>query len=172
MPALGHIRPVGSRFKYRITRRCCRTIFPLRSKISAERGVGNRRVTFMKYVFLYFILCFFCSSSFGENLGYSGFNKEGETVEETLARLIKDKSFSVYDHDGWTIASSNEGVMYSFTPSSHPAYPAYVKRDVIERNGAIYIDMSVRCGASKKVCDDLVRSFQELNKKIMQSMGG
>lgn len=139
---------------------------------AGEPGVGNRRVTFMKYVFLYFILCFFCSSSFGENLGYSGFNKEGETVEETLARLIKDKSFSVYDHDGWTIASSNEGVMYSFTPSSHPAYPAYVKRDVIERNGAIYIDMSVRCGASKKVCDDLVRSFQELNKKIMQSMGG
>lgn len=109
---------------------------------------------------------------YGDDLGYAGHNKEGQSVGEKLSELKGDKFFNVYEQGGWTIATSQDGVMYSFTPTNHPAHPAYVERRVIERDGAIYIDMSARCGASKAACDDLVRSFQELNKKIIQNMGG
>ncbi|MEP1446223.1 MAG: molecular chaperone DnaJ [Paraglaciecola sp.] len=115
------------------------------------------------------MLSFSCAHS--DELGYDGYNSDGKTVEEKLNELKNDKSFNVYEQGSWIIASSQEGVMFSFTPSNHPAHPAYVERHVIERDGAIYIDMSARCGASKENCDELVRSFQELNKKIMQNMG-
>ena len=123
-----------------------------------------------KYVAI-FIFGLFSLVSSAEELGYSGYKKEGKSVEDTLNDLKNDESFEVYVQGGWTIASSKVGVMYSFTPSDHPAHPSYVERRVIERDGSIYINMSARCGASKDVCDDLVRSFQELNKKIIESMG-
>ena len=126
----------------------------------------------MKYLLSFLLFGLFSSFTYGDDLGYEGQNKEGVSVDEKLTELRSDKSFSVYEQDGWIIASTKEGVMYSFTPTKHPAHPAYVERRVIERDGAVYIDMSTRCGASKSACDDLVRSFQELNKKIMQSMGG
>ena len=124
-----------------------------------------------KYIMI-FIFGLFSLASSAEELGYSGYKTEGKSVEETLSDLKNDKSYEVYVQGGWTIASSKEGVMYSFTPSDHPAHPSFVERRVIERDGSIYIDMSARCGASKEVCDDLVRSFQELNKKIIESIGG
>ncbi len=74
---------------------------------------------------------------YGEDLGYAGHNKEGRSVGEKLSELKDDKSFNVYEQGGWTIASSQDGVMYSFTPTNHPAHPAYVDRRVIERDGAI-----------------------------------
>ncbi|MBB1400095.1 molecular chaperone DnaJ [Pseudoalteromonas sp. SG44-8] len=124
----------------------------------------------MKYIIATILLTLFTSYSYSDDLGYDGFNAEGKSVEQTLEDLKNDKSFSVQEQDGWVIASSNQGVMFSFTPKNHDAHPAYVERRVIEREGAIHIAMSVRCGASKEACDALVKSFQELNKKIMESM--
>ena len=131
-----------------------------------------KRVISMKYLLSLIAIGLLPCLVYGEDLGYTGHNKEGQSVGEKLNDLKGDKSFSVYEKNGWTIASSQAGVIYSFTPINHPAHPAYVERRVIERDGTIYIDMSARCGASKVACDDLVKSFQELNKKIIQSMGG
>ena len=106
-----------------------------------------------------------------DGLGYQGYNKEGEAVGETLTRLKSDPSVQVRTDRGWTIVTSESGrIIWSFTPVDHPAHPSFVKREVIEKDGAIYIDTSARCGAEKSVCDKLVQDFIDLNNKIRESM--
>lgn len=108
-----------------------------------------------------------------ENLGYQGQNPEGESVEEVLLRLESDPNVDVRNERGWKVAAIESGrILYSFTPENHPAHPSYVKREVVEKNGTIYIETNARCGAKKSICDQLVRDFIELNNKVKNIMQG
>lgn len=114
-----------------------------------------------------------CTTATGKDdgLGYQGYSKEGEAVGETLTRLKSDPNVKVRTDRGWTIVTSESGrIIWSFTPVDHPAHPAYVKREVIEKDGTIYIDTSARCGAEKSVCDKLVQDFIDLNNKVRENM--
>lgn len=114
-----------------------------------------------------------CASIEKSEMGYEGYKRSVETVEETLVRLRKDPFISVRKDRGWTIATKEAGgVVWSFTPLEHPAHPSFVKREVIEKDGSIYIDTSARCGAQKHVCDKLVQDFIQLNNKVRESMSG
>jgi hypothetical protein len=74
---------------------------------------------------------------------------------------------------GWTIANDSAAMaIWSFAPADNAAYPAAVKRQIENRDGGTFINMSVRCEASKAACDDLVRSFQALNEQVVQSLKG
>jgi len=73
---------------------------------------------------------------------------------------------------GWTIASEKGDstfVIWSFAPEGYPAYPAAVKRSLVQRDGSLWIEMNVQCEASKDACDNLVRQFQELNARLRES---
>ena len=70
-------------------------------------------------------------------------------------------------HDGWIVArDAAKRAIWTFAPKDDPAYPAVVKRTVVERNGELFMDMGVLCGASKMVCDDFVRKFMRLNEEM------
>ncbi len=128
-----------------------------------------------KFIVLVFISVFLgaCASDPKDELGYDGFNRGGETVEETLSRLREDPSVSIRNERGWTVATKESGrIIWSFTPTEHPAHPSFVKREVIEKDGSIYIDTSARCGAQKSVCDQLVQDFVELNNNVRKQMSG
>ena len=61
---------------------------------------------------------------------------------------------------GWDIATDGAArTIWSFSPDDYPAYPAVVKRQVVQDAGKVFIKISVHCEASKAVCDDLVRTF-------------
>jgi hypothetical protein len=65
---------------------------------------------------------------------------------------------------GWTIATDEAAyTIWSFAPPSYPAYPAMVKRQVIPQGTGSSIVMSAHCEASKPACDDLVRTFSQMN---------
>jgi len=115
-----------------------------------------------------------CASTTRESdLGYEGFNKADSSVEATLEKLKVDPRVSIRNNNGWTIATLDTGrVLWSFTPKGHPAHPSFVKREVIEKDGSVYIDTTARCSAEKSVCDQLVRDFIELNNKIQRNMSG
>lgn len=68
----------------------------------------------------------------------------------------------------WTIIVQQQPrALWSFPDARHPAYPAAVRREVVTGpDGKVYVRMQVLCEASKHACDDLVRSFQALNKQI------
>jgi hypothetical protein len=77
------------------------------------------------------------------------------------------------DRDGWIAFDekvADNTVLWVFVPQTHPAYPATVKRTVIENDGKLYIDMRILCGAQKSVCDDLVRDFTALNEQMRREI--
>lgn len=120
------------------------------------------------------ILLFGCgaTSPMKEDLGYQGQNKEGLAVSQLLEKLKSDPNVQVREERGWQIAEvKSERALYSFTPTNHPAHPSYVKREVVEKDGSIYLETTARCGAEKSVCDQLVRDFIELNNKVKSSIG-
>lgn len=72
---------------------------------------------------------------------------------------------------GWTIFEDPaHRTIWSFAPKANPAYPSAVRREMTEKDGAWYVNMSVQCEASKKACDQLVRDFQQLNQKMRQAI--
>ena len=95
------------------------------------------------------------------------------TVEEALA-AVKTKpgvQVEIAQPDGWTIVNEPANVQWSFTPSSHPANPAVVRRELKANGGGdLSIQMSALCQAEKAECDKLLEDFKELNERIRQSV--
>ncbi len=95
------------------------------------------------------------------------------SVDAALAALRSKTGVELSNQDGWTIANdAAEMTIWSFPPPEHAAYPSAVKRQIVERAGAINMEMNVLCEATKAACDDLVRAFQELNAQMRANMQG
>jgi hypothetical protein len=95
------------------------------------------------------------------------------TVSVALAALHAKPGVRFSVQDGWTVAFDEpEMTLWSFPPPGQPAYPSAVKRQIVRENGVLVLHMNVSCGASKAVCDDLVRSFQQLNAQMIASLRG
>ena len=85
--------------------------------------------------------------------------------------LRADPGVVFQKHDGWIVArDAGKRAIWTFAPKDDLAYPAVVKRTVVERNGALMMDMGVLCGASKVVCDDFVRRFLRLNDEMAHAV--
>ena len=123
-----------------------------------------------------FSLLIGCASTEQESLGYKGKKKsssENPGALKTLENLRNNPDATFRNNNGWVIINIDNGdekSIYSFTPESHPAYPAIVKREVIEKDGSIHLEMTAKCGASKKVCDDLIQQFVALNNNVRQAV--
>lgn len=95
------------------------------------------------------------------------------TVAEALAALKAKPGvqIEVTKPDAWTIVNEPGDVQWSFTPSSHSAYPAVVRRALkVNAEGGLYIEMSALCQAEKAPCDKLLEDFKELNERMRQSV--
>ncbi len=107
----------------------------------------------------------------GEDVSSIGY----ASVSEAFEALKADPGSKVEESDGWIVVSTKENgnyVLWSFTPSSHPAHPAAVKREIVERDGAIHISMNALCEASKTACDALIEEFKHLNEEIGRRIRG
>jgi hypothetical protein len=93
------------------------------------------------------------------------------TVAAALADLRSKPGVVFTTKDGWTVASDEATTtLWSFSPAGYPAYPAAVKRQFVQENGQLSLKMNVQCEASKAACDDLVRTFQNLNAAMIADM--
>lgn len=93
------------------------------------------------------------------------------TVAAALAGLRARPGMDISVQQGWTVMNEKAtNTFWSFAPADHPAYPAAVKRKIVEVNGALTMQMQVLCEATKAACDDLVRSFQKLTAEMSKSL--
>jgi hypothetical protein len=93
------------------------------------------------------------------------------SVAEALSDLRSRKDVTVTVVDGWIVADEAAArTIWSFPPPGHPAYPAAVKRQIIQQADGAYMNMTVHCEASKQACDDLVRTFNQLNDQMKASL--
>ena len=115
-------------------------------------------------------------SGSNKELGYQGYkSSESKTPEaiQILEELKKRSEANFRNSQGWIIVNidtAEEKAIWSFTPESHPAYPSIVKREVIQKDGSIYIDTTGSCGAEKEICDKLVQDFIDLNNKVTEEV--
>lgn len=104
-------------------------------------------------------------------LGYQGKSNDGLSPDALLSKLKSDGETQIREERGWIVAASDKlRTVWSFPPKGHPAYPSYVKREVVEKDGSIYIETNVRCGAEKSKCDKLVKDFIELNNRVQSEI--
>jgi len=96
-------------------------------------------------------------------------------IEAQMA-LESKPGISIRHEQGWTIVKDlkdSQGLaLWSFTPPDHPAHPSAVKRVIFQKDGKVWMDMAVSCGASKEVCDSLVRQFHGVTERVQQSLQG
>ena len=93
------------------------------------------------------------------------------TVAEALAGLKAKKDAAVSENEGWTIIQLIEGEnssTWSFTPASHPAYPALFKDDVIKIKDSITFNHQTLCEAEEIECDKFVLQSKEFNKRFIK----
>ena len=87
-----------------------------------------------------------------------------ETVAEALAALRSRSGVIFTTENNWLIATDEAAyTIWSFAPRGYPAYPAVVKRQVVSLPVGSRAEMSVLCEASKEACDNLVRTFAQIN---------
>jgi hypothetical protein len=96
------------------------------------------------------------------------------SVSEALSALKgADGNGTVVTHmDGWVVINEPmAGAQWSFTPASHAAHPAVVRRSV-RRNadGALSVETVSLCEASDAACAQLLQDFATLNDRITQSV--
>ena len=89
---------------------------------------------------------------------------EYPSVAAALQALHARPDVAFTTESGWTIATDEAAyTIWSFAPPSYPAYPAMVKRQASPQGTGSSIVLSVHCEASKAACDDLVRTFSQMN---------
>lgn len=100
----------------------------------------------------------------GRGVGYP-------TVAAALDALKARGDVSISVQGGWTIAEDQAAhVIWSFTPPDHPAHPAVVRRALVQKDGALNMDMTALCQASKEACDKLMGEFKALNARMSAEM--
>jgi len=92
-------------------------------------------------------------------------------VGEARRALLAKPGVQAREQQGWLIVDDRaEQTVWSFTPAGHQAYPAAVKRVIVQRESGIYLDMRVLCQAEKAPCDRLVEEFKQLNDELGRDM--
>lgn len=96
---------------------------------------------------------------------------EYESVTEALRALRTKPNVQISVQNGWTIVEeSADHAIWSFAPDAHPAFPAVVKRKVVEKDGMVSIKTDVACEATKSNCDALVREFMQMNQDVRREL--
>ena len=96
------------------------------------------------------------------------------SVDAALTALKNDPNAVVREQGGWTIIQTKESdksmSIWSFSPPSHPAHPAAVKRTVYEKDGAVMMRTNALCQASKAECDKLMAEFADMERQMQERM--
>ena len=91
--------------------------------------------------------------------------------EAALAALRAKPGVSIREENDWIVVQDpGENAFWSIAGPKNPAHPSAVKRSFKERDGAMYLEMKVKCGAPKETCDELVRSFLDLNERMKEAI--
>lgn len=74
--------------------------------------------------------------------------------------------------EDWVIVKVNtadEKAIWSFPPVYHPAYPAAVRREIINSDGRIRINTHMNCASAAELCELLFRDFIAISEQVLGS---
>ena len=105
-------------------------------------------------------------SSPASSIGY-------DSVQQAFDAVSADPEASRSEYEGWALftqKADGKYILWSFTPEEHPGHPSAVRREVMRKDGEVFISMGVLCYSSQRDCDDLVEQFQQINARIKQKL--
>jgi len=83
------------------------------------------------------------------------------SVQAAFEALKARKDVRMTSQDGWTIIEDPvNSTLWSFVPASNPAYPAVIRRQIVEREGRKAVGMSALCQGPRAACDKLVEEMR------------
>jgi len=87
------------------------------------------------------------------------------TVQAAFEGLKARPGVRMRVHEGWTIIDDTPNqTLWSFAPPEHPAYPAVIRRQIIEREGRKSVGMSALCQGPRAACDKLVEEMRAVSE--------
>lgn len=93
------------------------------------------------------------------------------SVAAALDALKARPGVAVTVQEGWTIADDKaNGTLWSFAPEWHPAYPAVVRRTVVNADGQPLIKMNTLCQGAREACDALADEFRRVNAALQEAL--
>lgn len=126
-------------------------------------------------VFSTVIMCFCISiTAVAKNSPQLSDQKPQKSVADTYADLKSQAKNNpsaveiITSPDGWQVVYEKKidrTVVWSFTPKTEKAYPAFVRREVTAKDGLV---MRVVCEAKKQDCDTLVETFNRMNAEAIE----
>jgi len=94
------------------------------------------------------------------------------SVAAAREALLTDPAAAARDQQGWTVFASRENgaaVEWFFTPETYVAYPAVIKRTVVEESGVGMIDIAALCETPQETCDRLIEDFRQTHKVVIDA---
>jgi hypothetical protein len=95
------------------------------------------------------------------------------TVQDAYDALSADPTATQSVYDGWTVFNQKvDGryIIWSFTPVDHPVHPSAVRREIVKKDGEVYISMDVLCQSSRFDCDQLIEQFKQINQNLQRRL--
>jgi hypothetical protein len=94
--------------------------------------------------------------------GYAGYN-------QALAGLRAKSSMTERQEKGWIVFMSRDRIeSWSFTSPGHYAHPSYARRKAVQKGADWSVKTDMQCGATKPVCDRLMREYLDLDKRMKE----
>jgi hypothetical protein len=96
-------------------------------------------------------------------------------VQEAYDALESNPSAKQTEYEGWSIFNIKQDgkyILWSFTPEDHSAHPSAIRREVVSKDGEVFISMSALCHSDQVSCDRLIDEFKVINENIKARMRG
>jgi len=96
-----------------------------------------------------------------------------DTVQDAYDALSADPGATQSEYDGWTVFNQKidgKYIIWSFTPVDHPVHPSAVRREVMKKDGQVYISMDVLCHSDPLDCDQLIEQFKQINENLRRRL--
>ena len=103
----------------------------------------------------------------GENANGIGYATPQAALEALRTR--KDVDFAVQNK--WlVIRDTPNQAIWSFAPPDHPAYPAVIKRALVNKDGREQMATSALCRAKRAACDKMMAEVRATDDKMKESL--
>ena len=100
---------------------------------------------------------------------YTGVTKDG--IDSVYKEAMSKPGIVVIEeHDYKKITVASERITYFFTLPAHPAHPAVVIQEVVQENGAIYLQAKGITAGDRKIFEQWLRNFEQMHSRVRKQM--
>lgn len=96
---------------------------------------------------------------------------EFPSVAAARKALQSEPGMTSTTYEGWTVfEDASRKTQWAFAPDTSDAHPAAIRRAAVERNGRLVIEISLICEGAKDACGHVLKDFEEMKGRRLESL--